>query len=71
METFLFFYSIFTNVKMKTTDKILLKLGSDSRFKKKDLAIKLGISRVTLDKKLKENNWNQEDLFILNQLGIK
>lgn len=56
---------------MKTTDKILLRLGSDSSFKKKDLAVKLGVSRVTLDKKLKDNNWNQEDLFILNQLGIK
>ena len=56
---------------MKTTEKVILELGLNRNFKKKDLAEKLGISRPTLDKKMRDNDWTDHDLFILNKLGIE
>ena len=56
---------------MKVSEKIILKLGKESNFKKKDLANKLHISRVTLDRKIKEDDWNATDLTILERLGIR
>lgn len=56
---------------MTIADKIILRLGKDKNFKKQDLALKLGLSRVTLNRKIEENDWTQADLYILEQIGIK
>lgn len=56
---------------MTITEQLILKLGKEKDFKKKDLAVKLSISRVTLDRKMKDNDWTEEDLFKLEKLGIR
>ena len=56
---------------IKTSDKIILKLAKDSKFTKKILAEKLGISRPTLDQKLKDNTFSVGDLLILKAWGIE
>lgn len=56
---------------IKTSDKIILKLAKNSKLTKKDLACKLGISRPTLDQKLKDNTFSVGEILILKSWGIE
>ena len=62
---------MFTFVNMKTSDKILLYVAKNKKqMSKFQLAIELGISRPTLDKKLSDNFFNDLEIWKLKQLGI-
>ena len=62
---------MFTFVNMKTSDKILLYVAKNKKqMSKFQLAIELGISRPTLDKKLSDNFFNDTEIWKLKQLGI-
>jgi len=62
---------MFTFVNMKTSDKILLYVAKNKKqMSKFQLAIELGISRPTLDKKLSDNFFNDIEIWKLKQLGI-
>jgi predicted ArsR family transcriptional regulator len=56
---------------VKTSDKILLKLAKDSKLTKIGLAKELGISRPTLDQKLKDNAFSGYDILILKAWGLE
>ncbi len=62
---------MFTFVKMKTSDKILLYIAKNKReMSKFQLAIELGISRPTLDKKLLDNFFEVGEIMTMKRLGI-
>jgi len=56
---------------IKTADKIILKLAKDSSLTKTKLSLTLGISRPTLDDKLKSNSFILGELIILKTWGIE
>ena len=55
---------------MKNSDKIILYLGRNPKKSKTWLALEMNISRVTLNRKLKDNNFDELDLRKLKLLGI-
>lgn len=56
---------------IKTSDKIILKLAKDSNLTKTKLADMLGISRPTLDQRIKDNTFSAGDLIRLKAWGIE
>lgn len=60
--------SIFVHMdKVKATDRVKALIVA-GRSTKVDLSQKLGITRVTLDTRLKKSNWRKGELAIINQL---
>ncbi len=53
---------------MQTSKKIRQKLDAGI-ITKIDLAFELGISRVTLDTRLKEDNWKKGELVLLKSIA--
>jgi DNA-binding Xre family transcriptional regulator len=51
-----------------TRDKIIIYLSKDSKKTKIWLSEKLGISRPTLDKRLKTGDWKSIELFTLETI---
>lgn len=55
---------------MKISDKIILFLGHNRKYTKKDIAILLNISRPTLYQRLDNNDWTAKEISILKNNGI-
>lgn len=51
-------------------DKVILFLAKSKEWTKAKLAIELGVSRPTLDKKITDNYWNDDDKAVLRYLKI-
>lgn len=68
----MFFISkyLLTFVSMKISDKIILLLGHNRKYTKKDIAKLLNISRPTFYLRLDDNAWTAKEIDILKSNGI-
>ena len=68
----MFFISkyLLTFVSMKISDKIILFLGHNRKYTKKDIAKILNISRPTFYQRLDNNDWTAKEIIILKNNGI-
>lgn len=55
---------------MKISDKIILLLGHNRKYTKKDIAKLLNISRPTFYLRLDDNAWTAKEIEILKSNGI-
>jgi transcriptional regulator of acetoin/glycerol metabolism len=54
----------------KTSDKLLLNLSKSDKWTKTKLSKKLGISRPTLDNRIKTNTFTAGEVIVLKSLGL-
>jgi predicted DNA-binding transcriptional regulator AlpA len=59
-----------TFVNMKISDKIILFLGHNRNYTKKDIAKMLNMSRPTFYQRLDDNAWTAKEIDILKNNGI-
>lgn len=59
-----------TFVNMKISDKIILFLGHNRNYTKKDIAKMLNMSRPTFYRRLDDNAWAAKEINILKNKGI-
>jgi DNA-binding NtrC family response regulator len=62
--------NIYNSKMTKTADKVILYLGKNKDMTKTKLSKELGISRPTLDSKLKDNSFNYFEESMLKMLKI-
>lgn len=53
---------------MNQTEATAIVSGFIGKFTKEELSVKLGMSRCTLDARLKKNNWKKGDFALIEKL---